>query len=235
MSSFQKMTEFERVAILPSLSLDEMAKCLVGIPIATLKRDIDFKTISVIQSIKMYIKRTLEEIFKISTIERITKYTEYKPAPHPVDDNEKIFSDLIFAIGYNCSDIETTPTPILERCKSAVINLALNNKQKGVLSLIGGLSAELAAEQLKNNRGIYKKDEELVNINKLLGISIHLLALEKYKQNTSKWIKNDDSVCVEHIKEIIDNYISEHEISTDGLKSSSLRAKLSYALKSIHD
>lgn len=113
MKSFQKMNEFERVATLPSITIDEIAKCLVGLSPTLLRRDIDAEKLEVISHIKMRLKRTLEEVFKANKIERITKYTDYIASPHPVDDSEKISSDLIFSIGYNCLDTDETPEAII--------------------------------------------------------------------------------------------------------------------------
>ncbi|WP_145495483.1 hypothetical protein [Yersinia bercovieri] len=235
MKSFQKMNEFERVATLPSITIDEIAKCLVGLSPTLLRRDIDTEKLEIISHIKMRLKRTLEEVFKANKIERITKYTDYIASPHPVDDSEKISSDLIFSIGYNCLDTDETPEAIIERCSMAVQNIATNNKNNNLLSFIGGEAEKLGLQIIKNNRGAYKKDEELFNVNKLLGITLTLLAKEKYEQNNAKWIKKGDVICVEHIKEMIDLYIQENDISTNGLRASSLRAKISSALKAIHD
>ncbi|EMQ4302657.1 hypothetical protein WG886_003331 [Yersinia enterocolitica] len=235
MKSFQKMNEFERVATLPSITIDEIAKCLVGLSPTLLRRDIDTEKLEVISHIKMRLKRTLEEVFKANKIERITKYTDYIASPHPVDDSEKISSDLIFSIGYNCLDTDETPEAIIERCSMAVQNIAISNKNNKLLSFIGGEAEKLGLQIIKNNRGVYKKDEELFNVNKLLGITLTLLAKEKYEQNNAKWMKKGDVICVEHIKEMIDMYIQENDISTDGLRASSLRAKISSALKAIHD
>ncbi|HDL8091164.1 TPA: hypothetical protein PXQ40_003532, partial [Yersinia enterocolitica] len=104
-----------------------------------------------------------------------------------------------------------------------------------LLPFIGGEAEELGRRIISNNRGLYKKDEEIVNLNKLLGIVVDLLAQEKNKKNPSKGIKKDSAVCVEHIKEAIDEYIAKNDISSDGLRASSLRAKLSSALKAIYD
>ncbi|EKN5150291.1 TPA: hypothetical protein ACPZUD_003695 [Yersinia enterocolitica] len=235
MKSFQKMNEFERVATLPSITIDEIAKCLVGLSPTLLKRDIDTEKLEVISHIKMRLKRTLEEVFKANNIERITKYTDYIASPHPVDDSEKISSDLIFSIGYNCLDADETPEAIIERCSMAVQNIAIINKNNKLLSFIGGEAEKLGLQIIKNNRGAYKKDEELFNVNKLLGITLTLLAKEKYEQNNAKWMKKGDVICVEHIKEMVDMYIQENDISTDGLRASSLREKISSALKAIHD
>ncbi|EKN4195696.1 hypothetical protein [Yersinia mollaretii] len=235
MKSFQKMNEFERVATLPSITIDEIAKCLVGLSPTLLRRDIDTEKLEVISHIKMRLKRTLEEVFKSNKIERITKYTDYIASPHPVDDSEKISSDLIFSIGYNCLDTDETPEAIIERCCMAVQNIAISNKNNKLLSFIGGEAEKLGLQIIKNNRGVYKKDEELFNVNKLLGITLTLLAKEKHEQNNAKWMKKGDVICVEHIKEMIDLYIQENHISTDGLRASSLRAKISSALKAIHD
>ncbi|AJI81717.1 hypothetical Protein YWA314_19712 [Yersinia enterocolitica subsp. enterocolitica WA-314] len=235
MKSFQKMNEFERVATLPSITIDEIAKCLVGLSPTLLKRDIDTEKLEVISHIKMRLKRTLEEVFKANNIERITKYTDYIASPHPVDDSEKISSDLIFSIGYNCLDADETPEAIIERCSMAVQNIAITNKNNKLLSFIGGEAEKLGLQIIKNNRGAYKKDEELFNVNKLLGITLTLLAKEKYEQNNAKWIKKGDVICVEHIKEMIDLYIQENDISTNGLRASSLRAKLKSALNAIYN
>ncbi|CNI52745.1 TPA: hypothetical protein ACHYPN_004461 [Yersinia enterocolitica] len=235
MKSFQKMNEFERVATLPSITIDEIAKCLVGLSPTLLKRDIDTEKLEVISHIKMRLKRTLEEVFKANNIERITKYTDYIASPHPVDDSEKISSDLIFSIGYNCLDADETPEAIIERCSMAVQNIAIINKNNKLLSFIGGEAEKLGLQIIKNNRGAYKKDEELFNVNKLLGITLTLLAKEKYEQNNAKWIKKGDVICVEHIKEMIDLYIQENDISTNGLRASSLRAKLKSALNAIYN
>ncbi|MFJ1217555.1 hypothetical protein [Yersinia enterocolitica] len=235
MKSFQKMNEFERVATLPSITIDEIAKCLVGLSPTLLRREIDTEKLEVISHIKMRLKRTLEEVFKANKIERITKYTDYIASPHPVDDSEKISSDLIFSIGYNCLATDETPEAIIERCSMAVQNIATKNKNNNLLSFIGGEAEKLGLQIIKNNRGIYKKDEELFNVNKLLGITLTLLAKEKHEQNNAKWMKKGDVICVEHIKEMIDLYIKENHISTDGLRASSLRAKISSALKAIHD
>ncbi|HHT8827608.1 TPA: hypothetical protein ACT48M_003047 [Yersinia enterocolitica] len=235
MKSFQKMNEFERVATLPSITIDEIAKCLVGLSPTLLKRDIETEKLEIISHIKMRLRRTLEEVFKANKIERITKYTDYIASPHPVDDSEKISSDLIFSIGYNCLDNDETPEAIIERCSMAVQNIAISNKNNKLLSFIGGEAEKLGLQIIKNNRGAYKKDEELFNVNKLLGITLTLLAKEKYEQNNAKWTKKGDVICVEHIKEMIDMYIQENDISTDGLRASSLRAKISSALKAIHD
>ncbi|EOI7409541.1 TPA: hypothetical protein PXP37_001782 [Yersinia enterocolitica] len=235
MKSFQKMNEFERVATLPSITIDEIAKCLVGLSPTLLRREIDTEKLEVISHIKMRLKRTLEEVFKANKIERITKYTDYIASPHPVDDSEKISSDLIFSIGYNCLDTDETPEAIIERCSMAVQNIAISNKNNKLLSFIGGEAERLGLQIIKNNRGAYKKDEELFNVNKLLGITLTLLAKEKYGQNNAKWMKKGNVICVEHIKEMIDLYIQENGISTDGLRASSLRAKISSALKAIHD
>lgn len=235
MKSFQKMNEFERVATLPSITIDEIAKCLVGLSPTLLRRDIDTEKLEIISHIKMRLKRTLEEVFKANNIERITKYTDYIASPHPVDDSEKISSDLIFSIGYNCLDTDETPEAIIERCSMAVQNIAIINKNNKLLSFIGGEAEKLGLQIIKNNRGAYKKDEELFNVNKLLGITLTLLAKEKYEQNNAKWMKKGDVICVEHIKEMVDMYIQENDISTDGLRASSLREKISSALKAIHD
>lgn len=235
MKNFQKMNEFERVATLPSITIDEIAKCLVGLSPTLLRRKIDTEKLEVISHIKMRLKRTLEEVFKANKIERITKYTDYIASPHPVDDSEKISSDLIFSIGYNCLDTDETPEAIIERCSIAVQNIATNNKNNNLLSFIGGEAEKLGLQIIKNNRGAYKKDEELFNVNKLLGITLTLLAKEKHTQNNSKWIKKGDVICVEHIKEMIDLYIQENDISTDGLRASSLRAKLKSALNAIYN
>ncbi|HEN3280776.1 hypothetical protein A6J64_011820 [Yersinia enterocolitica] len=229
------MNEFERVATLPSITIDEIAKCLVGLSPTLLKRDIDTEKLEVISHIKMRLKRTLEEVFKANNIERITKYTDYIASPHPVDDSEKISSDLIFSIGYNCLDADETPEAIIERCSMAVQNIAITNKNNKLLSFIGGEAEKLGLQIIKNNRGAYKKDEELFNVNKLLGITLTLLAKEKYEQNNAKWIKKGDVICVEHIKEMIDLYIQENDISTNGLRASSLRAKLKSALNAIYN
>ncbi|HHH2221327.1 TPA: hypothetical protein ACPY4Y_002895 [Yersinia enterocolitica] len=235
MKSFQKMNEFERVATLPSITIDEIAKCLVGLSPTLLRRDIDTEKLEIISHIKMRLKRTLEEVFKANNIERITKYTDYIASPHPVDDSEKISSDLIFSIGYNCLDTDETPEAIIERCSMAVQNIAIINKNNKLLSFIGGEAEKLGLQIIKNNRGAYKKDEELFNVNKLLGITLTLLAKEKHEQNNAKWMKKGDVICVEHIKEMVDMYIQENDISTDGLRASSLREKISSALKAIHD
>lgn len=235
MKSFQKMNEFERVATLPSITIDEIAKCLVGLSPTLLRRDIDTEKLEIISHIKMRLKRTLEEVFKANNIERITKYTDYIASPHPVDDSEKISSDLIFSIGYNCLDTDETPEAIIERCSMAVQNIATKNKNNNLLSFIGGEAEKLGLQIIKNNRGVYKKDEELFNVNKLLGITLTLLAKEKHEQNNAKWMKKGNVICVEHIKEMVDMYIQENDISTDGLRASSLREKISSALKAIHD
>lgn len=235
MKSFQKMNEFERVATLPSITIDEIAKCLVGISPTVLKKEIGTEKLEVISHIKMRLKRTLEEVFKANKIERITKYTDYIASPHPVDDSEKISSDLMFSIGYNCLDTDETPEAIIERCNLAVHNIATHNKNNNLLSFIGGEAEKIGLQIIKNNRGAYKKDEELFNVNKLLGITLTLLAKEKYIQNNSKWMKKGDVICVEHIKEMIDVYVQENDISIDGLRASSLRAKLKSALNAIYN
>lgn len=117
----------------------------------------------------------------------------------------------------------------------AVQNIATKNKNNNLLSFIGGEAEKLGLQIIKNNRGVYKKDEELFNVNKLLGITLTLLAKEKHEQNNAKWMKKGDVICVEHIKEMVDMYIQENDISTDGLRASSLREKISSALKAIHD
>jgi signal recognition particle subunit SEC65 len=235
MKSFQRMNEFERVATLPSITIDELAKCLVGVSPTTAKKYIIKDKLEVITHIHMRMTRTLEEIFKLNSIPRVTRYGQYRTTSHPVNSDERIITDIICATGFNCTDNEFTPPSILERCETAVNNIAMNNKTRLLLPFIGGEAEDLGRKLISNNRGLYKKDEEIVNINKLLGIAVNLLALEKNKTNPSKWIKKDNVVCVEHLKEIIDEYIEKNDISNDGLKSSSLRAKLSSALKAIYD
>ncbi|CQJ04511.1 hypothetical protein OU748_003608 [Yersinia enterocolitica] len=235
MKSFQKMNEFERVATLPSITIDELAKCLVGISPNTAKKNIKQDKLEIITHINMRMTRTLEEIFKAHEIPRVTRYGQFKAVPHPVSSDERIITDIICSTGFNCRDDEDTPEAILERCKIAVSNIAINNKTRVLLPFIGGEAEELGKRIISNNRGLYKKDEEIVNLNKLLGIVVDLLAQEKNKKNPSKGIKKDSAVCVEHIKEAIDEYIAKNDISSDGLRASSLRAKLSSALKAIYD
>lgn len=235
MKSFQKMNEFERVATLPSITIDELAKCLVGVSPNTAKKYISHDNLEIIAHINMRMTRTLEEIFKSNSIPRATRYGKFMSSPHSVNSNERIMTDIICATGFNCKDDEATPPAILDRCRTAVTNIAMNNKTRTLLPFIGGEAEALGRALVQNNRGVYKKDEELINLNKLLGITVNLLALEKNKQNPSKWIKKENVVCVEHIKEVIDEYIEQHDISSDGLKASSLRAKLSSALKAIYD
>lgn len=235
MKSFQRMNEFERIATLPSITIDELAKCLVGVSPTTAKKYIVKDKLEVIKHIDMRMTRTIEEIYKSNSIPRVTRYGQYRTTSHPVNSDERIITDIICATGFNCTDDEFTPPSILERCEAAVSNIAMNNKTRPLLPFIGGEAEDLGRKIISNNRGLYKKDEEIVNINKLLGIAVNLLALEKNKTNPSKWIKKGNVVCVEHLKEIIDEYIEKNDISNDGLKSSSLRAKLSSALKAIYD
>lgn len=235
MKSFQKMDEFERAATLPSLTIDETAKCLVGVPLNALKREIEDETLNLIFHIKMRLKRTLEEFVKNKQMERITKYGENIRGPHPVDDNEKFAADIIFAIAYNCTDIDDTPVAISDRCKTAVRNIAANKKNRWMLDHIGGEALAYGQGQFTDNRGKHKSDEEEINTNKLLGITLMLLAQEKHQQNPAKWIRKNNVVYVDHLKELIENFIAQNEISPSGLKASSLRLKLSSALKAIHD
>lgn len=235
MKSFQRMNEFERLTTLPSITIDELAKCLVGISPTMAKKYIIKEKLEIITHIHMRMTRTLEEIFKSNSIPRTTRYGQFRTTTHPVNSDERIITDIICATGFNCTDDEFTPPSILERCKVAVSNIAMNNKTRPLLAFIGGEAEELGKTLISDNRGLYKKDEEIININKLLGITVSLLALEKNKKNPSKWIKKDNIVCVEHIKEIIDEFIEKNDLSNDGLKSSSLRAKLSSALNAIYD
>ncbi len=235
MKSFQRMTEFERFATLPSITIDELSKCLVGVSPYARRKDIDGEHLEIITHIRVRIKRTLEEIFKNEKIPRVTNYGEYKPHPHPIDMDEKVKSDIIFSVGFNCRDDVTTPIAIIDRCKVAISSLAMNSKTRSLLQFIGG-EAELLGKQLvANNRGLYKKEEEVVSLNKIIGITVSLLAQEKNKSNPSKWLKKDNTVCVEHVKNLIDDFVEKNGISSDGLRASSIRSKISAAIKTIYD
>ncbi|MEX2979140.1 hypothetical protein [Serratia fonticola] len=233
--SFQKMTEFERFATLPSITIDELAKCLVGISPDTAKKNIANDKLEIISHIKIRMKRTLEEIFKAGKVARVTSYGIFKEHPHPVNMDEKIESDIIYAIGYNCKDDEETPEVISDKCKNSVSSIAMNTKTKSFLPFIGGEAEKLGSQLIANSRGLYKKEEEVVSLTKIIGILVNILASEKNKSNPSKWLKKDQSVCIEHIKELIDGYVESNGISSEGLRASSLRAKLSSAIKAIHD
>jgi len=111
----------------------------------------------------------------------------------------------------------------------------MNSKTRSLLQFIGG-EAELLGKQLvANNRGLYKKEEEVVSLNKIIGITVSLLAQEKNKSNPSKWLKKDNTVCVEHVKDLIDDFVEKNGISSDGLRASSIRSKISAAIKTIYD
>lgn len=114
------MNEFERVVIFFLIIIDEIVKCLVGLFLILLKRDIDIEKLEVIFYIKMRFKRILEEVFKVNNIERIIKYIDYIVFLYFVDDSEKILLDFIFLIGYNCFDVDEIFEVIIERCSMVV-------------------------------------------------------------------------------------------------------------------
>lgn len=168
MKSFQRMTEFERFATLPSITIDELSKCLVGVSPYARRKDINDEHFEIITHIRVRIKRTLEEIFKNEKIPRVTNYGEYKPHPHPIDMDEKVKSDIIFSVGFNCRDDVTTPSAIIDRCKVAITNLAMHSKTRPLLQFIGGEAESLGKQLVANNRGLYKKKRKLLASIKLL-------------------------------------------------------------------
>lgn len=206
MVSFTKMGVFEQAVKLPIIETKELALLLCGLEPYTKIKDIPAEMIAEFKTYKNHIERCLYALD-----------LRYRNDVH---------ADIMFVIAYPLLDENNTPEPVKNRALKAMIRFTRTQKWREMLYTIGGDELlEIGIELSKSQRGQYKKDEEQVNIYKMTGMLLKLLA--KKQGNTYGTVDNPN---IATIKREIDDLAKAHNLSLNGLSKSSFYEKAKAAL-----
>jgi hypothetical protein len=206
MVSFAKMGVFEQAVKLPIIEIKELALLLCGLDPNIKIKDIPEEMIVEFKSYRNYIDRCLSAL-------NMSYY-------------QKKHADIMFVIAYPLLDEDNTPEPVKKRALIAMMRLTRTQKWKEILYTIGGDELlEIGIKLSKSQRGQYKKDEEQVNIYKMTGMLLKLLA--KKQGNAYGTVDNPN---IATIKKEVEDLAKAHDLSLDGLSKSSFYEKAKVAL-----
>ncbi|OCG24713.1 hypothetical protein A9G11_03405 [Gilliamella sp. wkB108] len=208
MVGFAKLGIFEQAAKFPVLSINELALILCSVDPNKKIKEIPVDIKDDFNSYKNQIKRCLNR--------------------HPDRYNSYIDSDIMYALAYPLIDKDETPEPIRKRTEEAVYRITkiYPKEWKNILFYLGGQELlQTGYDFSKSQRGQYKKDEEQINIYKMTGMLLKLLA--KKQGNAYGTVDNPN---IATIKKEIKDLAKTHNLSLDGLSKSSFYEKAKIAL-----
>lgn len=206
MVSFAKMGVFEQAVKLPIIETKELALLLCGLEPYMKIKDIPAEMIAEFKTYKNHIERCLYAL--------------------DLRYSSNVHADIMFVIAYPLLDENNTPEPVKNRALKAMIRFTRIQKWREMLYTIGGDELlEIGIELSKSQRGQYKKDEEQVNIYKMTGMLLKLLA--KKQGNAYGTVDNPN---IATIKKEIEDLANAHNLSLDGLSKSSFYEKAKIAL-----
>ncbi|MEL4887957.1 hypothetical protein N6P31_12880 [Pectobacterium betavasculorum] len=213
MTSFINLGLFEREAKSPGLNTKQLALLLCG-------EDPETKVADISNEKKKAYDIYYRHISKWISSSRIFNGTNATSLP----------ADYMFALAYPMIDDQLTPTPIKDRCLKAVATIAAQNKGKEILHRLGGDELQKKGMELsKNKRGLYKKEDEELNSDKLLALIIKLLVKKvgfSYGEVSKPSVSN--------IRNDIHKMAEEEGVSLSGLSRSTIDKKIGNALKSLY-
>ncbi|WP_437214597.1 hypothetical protein [Pectobacterium sp. LFLA-215] len=160
MSNFKEMDVFERFTQLKGVNAQEMALAILGINPFSDPKDIP--------------KDIEKDVYQLRTILRQNAgINENKNLQY----NDRIEAEKYFSESYRFINIEYTPKPIIDKCHKVINSIAREVGWKENLLKYGDDELiEYGRSIRKSGRGIYRKEHERENTDKLLALLIMLLA-----------------------------------------------------------
>ncbi|KGA36060.1 hypothetical protein KU74_06190 [Pectobacterium brasiliense] len=213
MTTFSKMDDFERFTKLKEVNSREMALAILGVNPFAKK------------------KETSEDIEKeVSQLQTILRQNLAVNQGEHLQHNVRTESTKYFAESYSLIDLDVTPKPIIDKCNEVIANIAINHKNwKEELRKYGDNDlVEHWRAVRKNKRGIYRKEHEKENTDKLIALLIMLLS-DKFG-NKYGTVKNPSKR--EIYRDLV--ILAEKEgVSLKGIKESSFYNKVKESFNSL--
>ncbi|MEH2920439.1 hypothetical protein ACFFL1_07465 [Samsonia erythrinae] len=212
MANFLKMDVFERFTKYKTVSAQEMALAILGVDPFTKTKDIPKDREHNVSQLQALLRQNAGEV--------IGKIMQH---------NERIDSTVYFAASYEFIDPDYTPRSVIDKCQEIVKEIASAPNWKQNLSKYGGEEIiEYGRSVRKVGRGIYRKEDEKENTDKLIALLIMLL-VEKFggkygsvKQPAKSEIYRDLTILAE-----------KEGVSLKGIKASSFYDKVKKSFNSL--